>query len=187
MSKTKQSPPDPTEISKFAWYHVSGNWHHIKAALLPVLILVILSFGLGFLLAYQLVLASKDSTIENLRTANELLYKENEKLSRQVSELRIYRTDSRLGLKQKALILSQQIREFIAPWKDSDSPDTVNANVWKYLKRFGLRASIIRDDLDQTGQHSDAFDRVIDDFQSSYADVRTIAEEIERLAQKLPD
>ena len=45
----------------------------------------------------------------------------------------------------------------------------------------------MRDDLDQNGQHSDAFDKVMYDFSINYADVRTIASEIEKLAENLPD
>ncbi len=92
-----------------------------------------------------------------------------------------------MPLKKTALILAQQIRDFIKNWKDTDPPDIRYPNIQKYLQRFGLRASIMRDDLDQNGQQSDEFDNVMYHFDDNYQQVRTIASEIERLANKLPD
>jgi hypothetical protein len=73
-------------------------------------------------------------------------------------------------------------------WKNTDVGPAANSNVMGYLKRFGLRASIIRDDLDQNGQHSEALDKVMYDFpMDDYYAIRTIADQIEKLANGLPD
>jgi hypothetical protein len=45
----------------------------------------------------------------------------------------------------------------------------------------------MRDDLDQNGQQSDTFDKVMYNFSSNYSDVRTIATEIEKLAKNLTE
>lgn len=187
FGRTKEQAPDITEPKKFAWHQISTNWHHLRAASLAVASIVVIAFVSGFLLAWNMVVASKDATIETLKTAKEIEDKENEKLRGQVVDLRAYRAQDAMPLKKKALILVQQIREFMAGWKDTDAGNVQSDNVQKYLNRFGLRAQIMRDDLDQNGQHSDVFDKVIYDFSANYHDVRTIATEIERLGKNLPD
>lgn len=91
------------------------------------------------------------------------------------------------SLKKRALTLAQQIQEFTVGWKDVDSENTKSDNVDKYLTRFGLRARIMRDDLEQSGQSSDVFNKAMYEFSSNYKDVHTIQSEIERLAKNLPD
>jgi hypothetical protein len=54
--------------------------------------------------------------------------------------------------------------------------------------KFGTRASLMRDDLDQNGQDSKDFDAVMFNFiPGNYKQVRTIAASIEKLANNLPD
>lgn len=127
------------------------------------------------------------ATLQTVREERDKALRENDKLSKQVEGLRIYRSNDSIPLKKKALILAQQIRDFTKTWQDSDPPDVQRQNVAKYLTRFGLRAALIRDDLDQNGQQSAAFDKVMFEFNDTYADVRTIASEIQRLADKLPE
>ena len=132
-------------------------------------------------------LAQKNETIRTISEERDKANRENDKLVKQIEGLRIYRGQDAPPLKRKARILSQQIREFTKDWRDTDPPNVQNDTVFGYLNRFGLRAQIIRDDLDQNGQHSDAFDKVMFNFGYNYRDVRTIADEIEKLANKLPD
>ena len=132
-------------------------------------------------------LGQKDETIRTVSEERDSANRENDKLTRDNEWLRNYRSKETMPLKQNALILARQIHDFIKDWKDTDQSDTAYHNVQKYLQRFGLRASIMRDDLDQSGQHSDAFDNVMYNFDYSYKDVRTIADQIEKLANNLPD
>jgi hypothetical protein len=164
-------------------------WHFFGA----VAVLV----GVGWLvisLHYSMVMQGKDAELgqknETIRTISEERNKtdrDNEKLLKQISDLRIYRGQDAPPLKKKALILAQQIRDFTQDWKDTDTPGVKIENVYKYASRFGIRASLLRDDLDQNGQQSDTFDKVMYNFRGSYEDVRTIAAEVERLAKKLPE
>ena len=132
-------------------------------------------------------LEQKAETIRTISEERDKANRENEKLSKQYEGLRIYRAQDAPPLKKKALILAQQIRDFTKDWKDTDPLNVQPDNVFKYQQRFGLRASIMRDDLDQNGQQSEAFDKVMYNFSGNYADVRTIASEIEKLARNLPD
>jgi hypothetical protein len=127
------------------------------------------------------------ATLQTVREQRDGVYKDNDRLSKQVEGLRIYRSNDSVPLKKKALLLAQQIRDFTRGWKDSDPPEVKGSNGEKYLNRFGLRASNIRDDLDQNGQQSDALDKVMFDFDRSYDEIHTIESEIQKLAEKLPD
>lgn len=139
----------------------------------------------GMLAQKDATIAQKDARIGTISEQRDGANRENDKLLKQVEELRIYRGKDTLPIKTKALILARQIHDFTKDWKDTD-PDQYQ-NVQKYLQRFGLRASIVRDDLDQSGQQSDALDKVMYNFNFRYGDVRTIAAEIEKLADNLPD
>jgi hypothetical protein len=132
-------------------------------------------------------LGQKDETIRTISEERDSANRNNDKLARDNEWLRNYRSKETMPLKQNAIILARQIHEFIKDWKDTDDPVKKEINVQKYLQRFSLRASIMRDDLDQSGQHSDDFDKVMYNFSYSYGDVRTIADQIEKLANDLPD
>jgi len=186
--------PDLTDLKKFAGYHIQRNLSNLKAAGKAVASITVICFVAGFLVAWNLVVASKNAAIETLQISNsdkqsriDELLKDVEKSSHQIAELRTYRGQDVLPLKKKALILAQQIREYIAGWKDTDDDNIKSQNVQKYVQRFGLRAQIMRDDLDQSGQHSKAFDKAMYDFQSNYQDVRTISAEVEKLGENLSD
>jgi hypothetical protein len=186
--------PDLTDPKRFAGHHIQTSWLNLKAAWKAVASIAVICFVAGFLVAWNLVVASKNAAIETLQISNsdkqsriDDLLKDAEKSSHQIAELRTYRGQDVLPLKKKALILAQQIREYIAGWKDTDDDNTKSQNVQNYLQRFGLRAQIMRDDLDQSGQQSKAFDKAMYDFQSNYQDVRTISAEVEKLGKNLPD
>ena len=186
--------PDLTDPKKFAGHHISTSWLNLKAAWKAVLSIAVICFVAGFLVAWNLVIASKNASIEALQISNNTkqsriddLLKDTEKQSHQITELRTYRGQDVLPLKKKTLILAQQIKEYIAGWKNTDDENTRSQNVQNYLQRFGLRVQIIRDDLDQAGQHSEAFDKVMYNFQSTHQEVRTIAAEVEKLGENLSD
>ncbi len=141
----------------------------------------------GTITANDATIVQKDAAIATITAEKDALKDANERLDRVNQELRTYRGKDAPPLKQNALILARQIKEFIKDWKDTDPVEKVYPNVQKYIQRFGLRTSIMRDDLDQNGQHADSFDKVMYDFEYKYSDVRTIADEIEKLAQNLPD
>jgi len=169
--------------------HLKKNWRVIRGV--PFLsCLAVVALGIFFLIDwhYRGVLDAKEATIRTVAEERDKANRDNEKLSKQIEALRIYRGQDALPLKRKALILLQQIRAFIKDWKDTDEGDVRYGNIQNYLKRFGLRVTIIRDDLDQNGQQSDAFDKVMYHFSfDSYKDIQVIASEMERLANKLPD
>lgn len=180
---------------------VVKEWPNVKASLVSFTICVlalavIIGMGLYWFLdhSYSAEIRGKNAALEQkeerIRTISEerdRANRENEKLSKQVEGLRIYRAQDAPPLKKKALILAEQIKAFTKDWKDTDPPNVQHENVRNYWNRFGLRASIARDELDQSGQQSEAFDKVMYDFDASYASVRTIASEIGRLAGNLPD
>ena len=89
------------------------------------------------------------------------------------------------SLKKSAIAFAKQIQAFTRDWKDSDTEEIKRQNISRYQDKFGGRAVLIRDDLDRSGQQSAALDHAIWDFKRNYADVHTIASEIERLAEKL--
>jgi hypothetical protein len=68
-------------------------------------------------------LHQKDETIRTISEERDGANRENEKLSKQIEELRIYRAQDTMPLKAKALILAKQIRDFTKDWKDTDSPN----------------------------------------------------------------
>jgi hypothetical protein len=131
-------------------------------------------------------LIQKDSEIQNVVQERDANVRQNGKLSKEIEQLKIYRGADQLPLKKTALILASQIRDFTKDWKDTDDPGVRYHNVKKYWERFGFRPSIVRDDLDQNGQHSDDFDKAINNYDKDYKDVRIIASELERLANNLP-
>jgi len=173
----------------------------IKAAPISFAICVLASGVLSFLGIFWLVnqmysaevrgknaeLQQKAETIRTISEERDRANRDSEKLSKQVEGMRIYRAQDAPPLKKKAFILAEQIRDFTKSWKDTDPQNVQFDNVQKYQQRFGLRAAIMRDDLDQSGQHSDTFDKAMDNFTMKYGEVQTIATEIEKLASHLSD
>ena len=186
-----KGPPEPEGHWIFA--ALKREWPALKKFFIH---LACFTAGAIFILFLyeKFLIPGKDSTIISLQQEKDKLNndlqredRENDKLVKQVDNLRIYRAQDAMPLKKKALILAQQIQNFTKDWKDTDSPNVQADNVQKYLQRFGLRASIMREDLDQNGQQSDALDKVMYNFSSNYQDVRAIASEVERLAKNLSE
>ena len=141
----------------------------------------------GIIAEKDAAIVAKEATTSTVAAERDSFKNFNEKLSRENDQLRTYRGKDAPPLKQNALILARQIHDFIMNWKDTDAENVKEENVQKFVNRFGLRNQIMRDDLDQNGQQSDAFDHVMYNFSSTYGDVRTIADEIEKLGNKLPN
>ena len=133
------------------------------------------------------VIEQKEATITTVSTERDSANRENDKLTKDNDWLRTYRGKDAPPLKQNALTLARQLHDYIKDWKDTDAPNVKEMNMQKFLQRFGLRDQIMRDDLDQSGQQSDDFDKVMYNFTGSYEEVRIIADSIEKLANKLPD
>ena len=173
---------------------IKGAPFAFGSCLLICSVVIFLGIGWAEEWHYSGVISEKDATIaqkdETIRTVSEErdgVNRANEKLQHDNDWLRNYRAKDSLPLKQSALNLARQIHEYIKDWKDTDPPDLQYDNVQKYLRRFGMRASLMRDDLDQYGQDSTNLDRIMWNFQQTYGEVRIIADETERLANNLPD
>ena len=132
-------------------------------------------------------ITAKDATITSVSADRDSIKREYDRLAAENEHLRAYRGKDAPPLKQNALILAQQIHDYIKDWKDTDPPQITSPNIQKYVQRFGLRASLMRDDLDQNGQDSPEFDKAMYKFNGNYEDVKVIADSIQKLANKLPD
>lgn len=149
---------------------------------------------LGSLAGYSLttfydgkLFALEDAKERTIAEERDRANRDNERLQKEVNDLKAYRGKDAPPIKKSALILASQIHEYIKDWKDLDDPVRKMENVRRYLQRFGARASIMRDDLDQNGQDSPSLDKEMQAFEWNYQDIRIIANEIEILASKLPD
>lgn len=183
-AKMPQTTSAPSGFWHRQWHEA---WKTVRKAPTPFITCTVIASGILCIGCYWFVDHLYAATLQTVKEERDRTNRENDKLAKQVEGLRIYRSNDQIPLKKKALILAEQIRDFTKNWKNTDPPEVQNQNVGKYLNRFGLRAQIMRDDLDQNGQTSERFDKVMFEFSGSYSDVRTIASEIERLAEKLPD
>src|SRR5579862_2415350 len=93
----------------------------------------------GTILEKDSTITQKDATIATVLAERDSIKGENERLARDNEQLKTYRGKDAPPLKQNAVILAQQIHDFIKDWKDTDSPDQIYPNVQKYIQRFGLR------------------------------------------------
>jgi hypothetical protein len=132
-------------------------------------------------------LGQKDDTIRTISEERDAANRENDKLHKDNEWLRNFRSKDSTPIKQEAIILANQIHDYIKDWKDTEPPEQQYHNVQQYVARFGLRASLMRDDLDKAGQDSKEFDSVMWNFDGSYKEVRLIADSIQKLADNLPD
>ncbi|NOS70643.1 MAG: hypothetical protein HOP33_12025 [Verrucomicrobia bacterium] len=62
-----EAAPDITEPWKFAWHHISRNWHNLKAAKFAVICIAVVSFLGGYWYTWNMVVASKQASIETLQ------------------------------------------------------------------------------------------------------------------------
>jgi hypothetical protein len=196
MAETKDNPPPITEPTKRAGHEIEKGWPHLKAAWRAVLAVAVLAFLLGFGLAWQLVVASKNATIETLTTASkekdskiELLQKDNEKLQRQNVELKTVLTEFTAPLKNRTLILASQLKGFVQQRHPGESLMECRE---QYESRFPLRNERMVQQLDDVGQHSDTLTKTLHDMQfydpsAFLANVMILSKEFERLANNLKE
>ncbi|HEV7923765.1 MAG TPA: hypothetical protein VGR14_00305 [Verrucomicrobiae bacterium] len=137
----------------------------------------------------EATVTAKDATITTLTVQLSGADRENEKLTKRVENLSIYHGKDAPPLKANALILAGQIHKFIKDWKgtEQEEPQFIS----KYMLRFGERAVVVRNDLDQNNEQSDLLDQTMDDWsyhgKSGVGPAKIIADEIEKLANHLPD
>jgi len=122
---------------------------------------------------------SQSGILAQITEERDRLRVEKSDLSKEVGDLKIYHGKDAPPLRKRALILAQQIHDFIKDKKDLD--------YGQYMGRFSSRVVHMRDDLDQNGQDSEALDKEMTSFRGTIEDVRIIADEIEKLADKLSD
>ena len=197
MSGIKDNPPPITEPTKRAGHEIEKGWPHLKAAPLAVASVAVISFLMGFLLAWNIVVAGKNTTIETLNTAAgtkdktiERLDKENDKLQRQNLELKTALAEFVAPLKKRTLILTSQLNEFAHQWQ-------TNSNHWPlyqdFENRFEKRIFTIDSELDEAGQHSEILQtalRYIFENRDSpvfLTNLATASKELERLANNLKE
>jgi len=192
---TEATAPDITEPLKFSLHHIAKNWHHLKAVPMAFGAVAVLAFAAGWLLAWQIVVTSKNATIETLQTSVtdktgriDELQKENERLSGQNKELRSAVADNAMPLKKRTLILATQLAEFVKRWSTNK---TDAASYEEYDSRFSGRIGKAIQDFDEAGHHSDTLNKA---YQLSFKmipppldQIETVSQELQRLAKQLSD
>lgn len=185
---TEEKTPDITEPRRFAWHHISKNYHHLRAARIAVGAIAVIAFLAGWLLAWNIIVASRDATIEKWRSAAEIADKENEKLSKQNQELKSANTDNAMPLKKRTLILATQLTEFVKRWStNADNMECYN----EYESRFAYRIEKAIQDFDEAGQHSENLNKAYSSGRHILPlrldRVETVAQELQKLARQLSD
>ncbi|MGA2866047.1 MAG: hypothetical protein ABSF95_16365 [Verrucomicrobiota bacterium] len=96
MGRAEDKPPDITEPQRLAGFYIAHNLELIRKHWKAFASVAFLAFSAGFALAWYLVVASKNATIEtlqtsitNLRPDNEKLQKANDKLTRENADLKL--------------------------------------------------------------------------------------------------
>jgi hypothetical protein len=136
----------------------------------------------------NLQLATKQGQIEQLKDQRDRAESQLRDKTKEINDLKIYRGKDTPPLKKNTLIMVSQIRELIKKWHGPKEAEYQFAE--KYRERFGQRVNFIRDDLDQNGEQSDLLDQTLRDWtyygNEGIAQMTIIADEIEKLANKLP-
>ena len=95
MTPDEQNKVDISEPRKWALRHLQHEWHHLKGAPLAFLIILMAGFGLGSAFVSQIVVPSKNASIETLKFSGDgkqerliNLEKEKESLVRQNADLK---------------------------------------------------------------------------------------------------
>ena len=197
MSGTKENPPPITEPTKRAGHEIEKGWPHLIAAWPASLSLVFISALLGFLLAWYMVVASKNATIETLTTASkekdtkiDQLQKENEKLQRQNAESKTALAEFVAPLKKRTLILASQLTEFAQQHQTNNPPSQTFID---FKNRFETRLFTIESQLDEAGEHSDLLNNALQSlYYNAYNPLFTTnlliaTRELERLANNLKE
>jgi septal ring factor EnvC (AmiA/AmiB activator) len=197
VSGTKENPPPITEPTKRAGHEIEKGWPHLIAAWPASLSLVFISALLGFLLAWYMVVASKNATIETLTTASkekdtkiDQLQKENEKLQRQNAESKTALAEFVAPLKKRTLILASQLTEFAQQHQTNNPPSQTFID---FKNRFETRLFTIESQLDEAGEHSDLLNNALQSlYYNAYNPLFTTnlliaTRELERLANNLKE
>jgi predicted RNase H-like nuclease (RuvC/YqgF family) len=198
MSEAKGNPPPITEPTKRAGHEIEKGWPHLKAAPLAVASVAVVAFLMGFLLAWNIVVAGKNTTIETLTTASkekdskiDQLQKEDDKLQKQNRELNSALAEFNAPLKKRALILATQLTDFARP-SQSDS-ERMN-RYYEFQNRFERRINDTVAQLDEVGQHSDLLNHLAGILMnallndpSGSTNLTVIAKELARLANNLKE
>jgi hypothetical protein len=199
MSESNDKPPPITEPTKRAAHEIEKASPHLKAAWPAVVSVAFISALGGFLLAWNIVVAGKNTTIETLTTASkekdskiDQLQKESEKLQRQNGELKTVLTEFVAPLKKRTLILAQQVNEFLQQHKGENDFQALQASTIEYDNRFNLRVHKTIEQLDEVGQHSDVLSRLAQSFvvipdPNLLTNVTIVSKELERLANNLKE
>jgi septal ring factor EnvC (AmiA/AmiB activator) len=196
VSGTKENPPPITEPTKRAGHEIEKGWPHLIAAWPASLSLVFISALLGFLLAWYMVVASKNATIETLTTASkekdtkiDQLQKENEKLQRQNAESKTALAEFVAPLKKRTLILAS-LTEFAQQHQTNNPPSQTFID---FKNRFETRLFTIESQLDEAGEHSDLLNNALQSlYYNAYNPLFTTnlliaTRELERLANNLKE
>jgi hypothetical protein len=196
MSERKDNPPPITEPTKRAGHEIEKGLPGLIANWRAVASVMLIAFLMGFGLAWYLVVASKNATIETLTTAStekdskiDLLQKDNEKLQRQNVELKAALAEFAAPLKKRTLILAKQLRDFVQQLPNGQA---YNDCITEYNYRFPNWNAKIVSQLDEAGQHSETLNKLLDrpsfyDHNSFVTNVLTAARELERLANNLKE
>jgi len=173
----------------------------ISFTLCVLIIAALLSIGIywleerhydGIIKEMDATIKAKEATIATLNSQLSGANRDNDKLIKENEDIKVYRGKDAPPLKKNAVILAAQMHEFLHKWKRN--PQDPNSE-WQYVNRFDERfwprIKLVRDDLDQNNEQSDVLDNIMHDWvfyaKKGYDQSKTMADEIERLANKLPD
>jgi hypothetical protein len=107
-------------------------WKTVRTAPIPFVVCTLIASAVTCTACYWFVDHLYAATLLTVREERDKANRDNEKLSKQVEALRIYRANDNIPLKKRALILAQQIRDFTKNWKDDDPPEVQERNARNY-------------------------------------------------------
>jgi hypothetical protein len=200
MGETKDNPPPITNPVERAGHELERGFPFLwKRAWKTVVSLIFVSGLLGFCLAWFLVVASKNATIETLTTATkekdvkiDQLQKQDETLQKQNLELKTALAEFTAPLKKRTLILARQLKEFAQQYKPVEPEWATQLRIQQeYEARFESRLHRTIDQLDEVGQHSIALDStrniVLQANPFFITNITAAAKELEQLANNLKE
>ena len=177
------------------WAHIKKEWHHLKAAPLAFLCLLLAGGWGGWLVKSELWSAASEaerlhvqdleSRLAGKQADNERLIKDNERLDRKLSEASIPRGESGIPLKKRVQILADQLEEF-----SNQIASNSTGGFSAYIARFERRVEAARAQLDEAGLHTDELDVAV--LNGSWPDhpetkTRMMATELRKLAEKVTE
>ena len=181
----EEKPPYITDFKAFAGYHIQKNWKHLREAILAVIVIVLISGSAGFAIAWQLVVTSKNATIESLKTDNDSkdhqikeLNDNIEKIKKQVPSDNPQTNDSTLSLKRATLTLGGQLLDLRKRIDAKGDPDFF---VPEFENRFEKRIEQIRTRLDEEGIDS----QTLNDLDSGQLGPKTFKDRVSIIGTEL--